>query len=90
MEYVRIKSDTLKQIIDVSERRREILEKSFNAISKIIGETGMPKQKFKLIGKLTKLINNMEDYEDVLSVLSPEMLGEIKELIKKEDYESAS
>lgn len=81
-QKVEISKARLIQLIKTNEKRRLALEKLYKIVDCIIGENGIPRSKSKLLLKIPKIIAKFEDSPELLDDLTPELLTEIKELIK--------
>lgn len=82
-EKITVNKAELKKTLELSERRRIALAKAYNVISVVIGPDGIPERKYKLISKVTKIIQNPEKYESVLNTIDDDFLTEVQELIKE-------
>lgn len=75
----------LKKIVEKSEKRREVLEDVLDIIIKVIGPEGIPEKKWKLVKKVTALINNMDDYQESFAKFNEAYIADAMELVKKEE-----
>lgn len=75
----------LKKIVEKSEKRREILEDCLAIVIRVLGPEGIPEKKWKLVKKVTHLINNMDDYQESFAKFNEAYIKAAMELVKKEE-----